>query len=235
MTTLKPRTATIVLYQGDDMTRLTELRRAAETARQFAAIAVAERDDAKEALAAHDATAREGDDEAASSAALAATEKATTAEAELEQREAEYDAFVDEAAERAVTVELHAIGRDPFRDMMAAHPPRKVSVVVDPPPDDDDAAPTTVERDHEDDVGFDVNTSTFPKALLTWIDPEEPEVRTLTLVDEPMFTPKQLEKFVGRDLADGQFEEIWAAAYWLNRGGSADPKASRYSAAPRSS
>ena len=234
MTALKPRTATIVLYQGDDMTRMAELRRAAENARQFHALAEAERAVAWEALSARDATAREGDDEAAASAAVALREKAAEAEAELQEREQEYDAFVDEAAERAVTVELHSIGSKRFRDLMAEHPPRKVTVKVEPGSDaDEGAVPTEVERIHEDDAHVDVNTGTFPHALLTYIDPDDPEVRTIA---KPEFTSaKAVTAFVDNDLADGDLDGMWTDAYWLNRARSGDPKASKYSAAPRSS
>jgi hypothetical protein len=221
VTALKPRTATIVIYQGDDMTTLTELRRAAETARQFHAIAEAEVEDAKES-----GTAREGDDEAAV-ARLAATK------ADLEECEAKYDAFVDEAAERAVTVELHSIGKKRFRDLMAAHPPRKVAETIQPGPDaDEDAVPTVVERDHPDDAALEVNTETFPDALLTFIDDDDPEVRTIGKPE--LVGRKAVTAFVDNDLAEGDFEGIWTAAYWLNRSPSADVFRSKYSAAPRS-
>jgi hypothetical protein len=224
MTALKPRTATIVIYQGDDMTTLTELRRAAETARQFEELARGQAEAAREVFATN---ARAGDDIVVEDAALAA------AETETKARQDEYDAFVDEAAERAVTIELHSIGKKRFRDLMAAHPPRKVTETIQPGPDaDEDATPTTVERVHPDDAALEVNTETFPDALLTFIDEDDPEVRTIGKPD--LSGRKAVTAFVDNDLAEGDYDGIWTAAYWLNRAPSADPKASKYSGALRS-
>ncbi|MCW2496399.1 hypothetical protein [Jatrophihabitans sp.] len=215
---IKPRTTSVVIYQGDDMPRLTELRRAAETARQFEE-ATAER------LAETSEVARAGDDDA---------EELVAVKAETKARQDEYDAFVDEAAERALTIELHAIGRKRFRDLMAEHPPRKVLVKVEPAPDaEEDAVPTVVERDHEDDAGYDVNTETFPDALLTFIDPENPEVRTIAA---PEFASRSAARaFLDDELEEGDFPGLWVAAYYLNRMPSADPFQSKYSAGHQTS
>ncbi|MDR7253706.1 hypothetical protein J2X46_002696 [Nocardioides sp. BE266] len=96
MSTLKPRTATIPIYQGDDTERLAELRMA---------VAIAER----QAQIASSAPRRGGDDDP---------------QAAVNAAQAAYDTFVDEAAERAVEVVVRAIGRRRFRDLVVAHPAR---------------------------------------------------------------------------------------------------------------
>lgn len=222
MSTIKPRTTSIVIYQGDDMATLAELRRAAENAQTFADRAESELEAAREVAA---ADLRAGD---SIEDAIDARDKA---EAEAKERQDEYDAFLDEAAERAVTVVLHAIGRKRFRDLMSEHAPRKVKVKDDP--EVEGGEPVEREVDHPDDAGYGVNTETFPMALLTFIDGESPEVRTIV---EPEFSSvKAVRDFLDNDLAEGDFPGMWAAAYYLNRMPSADPKASRYSAERRSS
>lgn len=96
MTHLKPRSATKVLYQGDDMSQLAELKRAVDVAKRRASL---------------DGAARIGD----------AGEPAEVTEAQKA-----FDEFLGEAADRALTVVLQSIGRRRFRDLVAAHPPRQV-------------------------------------------------------------------------------------------------------------
>lgn len=93
---IKPRTATVLIYQGDDLERLAELRRVADTAERI-------RQEADRA-----GNARAGDTD------------------ESKAKRDEYDAFVLEASERAESVSLQAIGRGRFRDLLREHPPRKV-------------------------------------------------------------------------------------------------------------
>lgn len=196
MSTIKPRTAEVVIYQGDDLARLSELRQAAESARR--AVAAHE-------SATNDGSARMGD--------------APSAEAEQDA----YDAFVDEAAERAVIVRVHAIGRRRFRDLMAAHPPREVEATRT----DADGVERKVTETHEDDAPYDVNTDTFPDALLTFVDDDDDTIRTIAA---PEFASAAKRKaFVEDDLSDGDFETLWTTAYFLNRSPSADPKSVRYS------
>lgn len=205
MSIIKPRSVSKVIYQGDDIARLSELYRAAESARQFAVAGVED--------------ARAGDDEPSVA----------------RQRQDEYDAFVDEAAERAVTVTLQAIGRRRFRDLMAAHPPRVVDVPGEPTTDADGAeVPGPVRQvTHEDDADYEVNTETFPDALLTYVDPDSPAVRT---VASPDFADSAaVAAFLDDEIADGDYDELWVTAYHLNRLPSADPKASRFSPESRSS
>lgn len=188
---IKPRTASLVIYQGDDLEQLAELRQAAEVAR-------------RRVKQAQGRSLRIGDD-------------APTAEAE----ESAYDEFVAEAAERAETLVVQAIGRKRFRDLLAEHPARKVKVT------DEDG---TREEAHEDDADFGVNVETFPDALLTYRDGD---VRTITAPEFP--TAKACRDFLDNDLSDGDYESLWQTAYWLNRNPVVDPKATRYStASPRS-
>lgn len=177
-TTVSRRTASVTLYQGDDFERLTELRRAADAARHRS-------DEAEK-----HGLRRAGDDAADPELAAAA-----------DQAEAEYDAFVDEAAERAIEIRFRALQGKAFRALMAAHPPRD---------------------DNETDAEFDVNTATFPDELL------------VLSIEEPRHTPDERREFVD-DLADGDHERFWQAAYWMNRLPGGDPKATRFSSASQSS
>lgn len=175
MPELKPRTTTVVIYQGDDLDRLAELRRAVDVARR------------------HDAEsegARRGGD---------------TLEAPV--AEAAYDAFVDEAAERAVEVRLEAVGRKVFRNLIAEHPPREVEV-------DGKSVP------HEDDALYEVNVESFPDALLP-----------LSLRAPEFASEVERTRFL-EDLSDGDFERLFNAAFWLNKAPGGDPKDSRFSAEP---
>jgi hypothetical protein len=198
MTHLKPRSATVTLYQGDDMDRLAALQRAVGLAERIA-------ENGKSA-------ARLGDVNQSVSEAQAA-----------------FDAFVDEAAERALTVEIRSIGRRRFRDLIAEHPPRMVKRKVTqertlgeaeaPPPVD---GPDEVE--HEDDAGYGVNTETFPMALLCYRDGD-----TVTIAQPEFATKADVQRFVDDELAEGDYDQLWIAAYMLNRSPSRDPKALVYS------
>ena len=187
-----PRKTTIPIYDGDDFERLSELRREVE---------IAERKAAAEAAA----PLRFGDE---------------VSNDDVQAAKDAYDAFVDEAAERAESWVLHPIGHAEFRQLLKDHPPRKVTETGDDG--------KTSEVTHPDDAGWNFNTETFPKALLEFVDPDDDEVRT---VAEPSFdTTAALRKRLKR-LSAGEYDSIWAAAYLLNDGGIADPKASRFSPA----
>jgi hypothetical protein len=140
--------------------------------------------------------ARFGDDDESATAAQAA-----------------YDAFVDEAAERALEIELRSIGRRRFRDLLAEHPPR----MVESEPDEDGKTKPVV---HEDDAAFGVNTEAFPLALLCYRDGD-----AVTLARPEFASKSDLQRFVDDELADGDFDQLWIAAHMLNRSPSADPKA----------
>ena len=187
---LKPRTATVVIYQGDDLETLGDLRREVDRAERRV-----------EEQRRSGAPRRDGDE-------IPNTQP---------QRDA-YDAFVEEAAGRAVTVTLRALGRRRFRDLVADHPPRTST--------DEDGTETT----HHEDAGYEVNADTFPMALLTFVDGD---VRTIT---EPEFsTSAALRDFLDDVISEGDFTSLWTTAYFLNRSPGADPKVSRYSTTSLSS
>lgn len=127
-----------------------------------------------------------------------------------------YDAFVDEAAGRAVEVRLTAIGRARWRDLVAEHPPRVEKV---------DGKEQTIESD----AGFEVNTDTFPLALLTF---NRDDART-TEVEDVSFA--DLVDFLTNECSEGDFETLWTTAYWLNRAPGQDPRLGKYSTATESS
>lgn len=189
-----PRKTTIYLYDGDDFERLSELRRKVEIAERRAEQAAR-------------APRRFGD---------------SPADDGVQQAKDAYDAAVDEAAERAESWVLQAIGHEEFRELLKAHPARKVTEG-----EGDEAREVT----HPEDAGFDVNTESFGKALLRFADDDDTDHRTIL---EPALTGKALEKRLRR-LAAGEFDTLWIAAYQLNLGGVADPKLDRFSTTPTSS
>lgn len=200
---LKPRSATIVLYQGDDMDRLAELRRNVQIAERIAE--------------AGKTSARLGDDTQS-----------------LDDAKTEFDAFVDDAAERAVTVEIHSIGRRRFRDLLLEHPPRMVPRKVQMERAlGEETAPTTDTGElveHAEDAGYGVNTETFPRALLCYRDGD------MVTIAQPEFkSDGEVADFVDDELAEGDFERLWIDALMLNRSPSRDPKALRYMNASSSS
>jgi hypothetical protein len=123
-----PRKASVVLYDGGDMERIAELKRAADRAER-------------------------------GGSPLRAGDVSPAAEALAVLR-----AFVAEAAERAEVWTVESIGHGEFRALLADHPPRT----------DDKGEPVA------DDAAFGVNTDTFPMALLTFVDPEDEDIRTIT-------------------------------------------------------
>lgn len=205
---------TINIYDGDDFERLAELRTEVSIAER--ALLEAQVEAARDGVA---APARGGDDQpdAAKAAITAASDALKIA------RDA-FDAFVDVAAERAVPWELHSIGFEAWSELVDAHPPRQVDG------EGDDAGKKV---DHPEDGGWGVNSKTFSKALLLFVDPEDPEEhRTVTKIGDAPLTdlPKRLKR-----LSHGQVESLWITAFALNTGGIGDPKAQRYSTGQRSS
>lgn len=180
--TIKRRTATIVIYQGDDLERLSELRRE---------VSVAEAKFQEAVL-----RPRRGGDEDPKAAVRAAQQA--------------FDAFVDEAAERAVEVHLQAMGRKPFRALLAEHPARQVE------------GPEGKPVDHDDDIDYGANTETMFEPLMA------------ASIMAPAFTPPERQAFLD-DLSDGDSERLFATAFWLNRSPGGDPKEQRFSSITRSS
>jgi len=195
-----PRKTTILIYDGDDMERLADLRREVDIAERYV-------DNLKTRLedVASQSPRRLGDD------APPASERVEEAEQKAQEARDAYDAFVDEAAERAEEWEIHAIGHEDFRKLLRDHPPRKV-------PKEDGEGEVT----HSDDEVFDVNTETFPKALLGFVDSDDEDHRT---VHEPFGSVGVLQKRLRR-LSAGEFDSLWVTAYSLNNGAIGDPKAS---------
>lgn len=194
MGNIKPRVASVDIYQGDDLQRLAELHQKAQLAKRRYL----------QAKATNSLTI--GDDDEGAAAA-----------------EAEYDAFLDEATERAVTFELRHIGTVRWGKLKAKHPARKVARIVDG---------TETESIHDDDLEYGINSETLPLALLTYVDPDDTDVRTITA---PVYKKTaDLEEELA-EISDGDMTRLWTAAFYLNTSVGADPKAARFSAAPQSS
>lgn len=197
---LKPRTATVVLYQGDDMERLAELRREADAAEAQAHA---------DLQSAARAPLRAGDEEPLEEF-RAAVQPARDA----------LNAFIDEAAERAVEIRLQAIGSTRFAELVLAHPPRKVQVDGKTVDHEDDAA----FADHLSHFGiFDgaVDVSTFPKALLKHREGR----RTIV---EPDLDEAALFEFLDEECSEGDIDAMWRPAYLLNRAVATDPKGVKF-------
>ena len=113
---------------------------------------------------------------------------------------------------------MDTIGHEEFRQLLKDHPPRTVTKT-------DDEGKEREETHPDDLIPGDVNTETYPKALLLFVDPEDDEIRTII---KPEFdTQAALRKRVKR-LSAGQFDTLWLTAHQMNGGLLADPKASRY-------
>lgn len=102
MSTIKPRTARVVIYQGDDLARLSELDDAVTRAED--SLKRAERDKRTRLM-------HEGDPVEAMRDAH-------------QKAKAERDAFAAEAEPRGVTVVMHALLRKEWRALMNDHGPR---------------------------------------------------------------------------------------------------------------
>lgn len=137
-----------------------------------------------------------------------------TAPVGTEARDA-FDAAAQEASERADHVWVQDIGAK-FRTLVRSHPPRRERLMVD-----------GLENDVivDDDVQFDVNTETFPQALLLYRD----ERGRRTIADPlPAEAQSSLEDYLD-DLPAGEYDKLWMAAYFVNAETAADPKALTFS------
>lgn len=114
MTAIKPRTATVVIYQGDDLARLTELDEAAKKAE----VAKIRAERAAKGAAAQAVTL----DETSSEQTDLISAQETFDLAVLER-----DEFAAEAEERGVVIALHHLPRKEWRRLRNAHPPREGS------------------------------------------------------------------------------------------------------------
>ncbi len=104
MTSIKPRTARVVIYQGDDLARLSELDEA--VARAEEAVKRVEREPARPRMM-HEA------------------DLAVPARAALVKARADRDEFAAEAEVRGVAVHLHALPRRTWRSLMRDHGARE--------------------------------------------------------------------------------------------------------------
>jgi hypothetical protein len=149
---------------------------------------------------------------------------------EVEAAQAAYDEFLDEAAERAEAWVLESIGHEEFRDLLKAHPARMITETAEDG--------TTKDVTDPDDAAWGVNTETFPKELLLYVDPEDPEIRTVAELKinkrNIAGNAEAMRKRVKR-LSEGQFDALWTNAFVLNKAGVKDPKLDRFSSlTPRS-
>lgn len=158
-TTLTPRTGRVVIFQGDDEARITELREAAERVKP---------DPKRPALP---RTGNEVDPYVAACEA--------------------HDEFKRDAETRAVVVVVQALRRKQWRSLVAEHSPRV---------------------DNVGDAQLGINLLEFPDALVP------------ASIAEPKFdSPADRDDFL-EQLSDAQFDELFWAAFRLNRGGGIDPK-----------
>lgn len=101
MTAIKPRTAVVTIYQGDDLARLTALDSAVTKAEKA-------RDKAKKST----------------DTRLITEDPVGEAQAAYDAAVAERDAFAAEADPRGVKVALHAVPRKKWRELARKHPAR---------------------------------------------------------------------------------------------------------------
>lgn len=148
----------------------------------------------------------------------------------VKEARAAYDKVLDEAAERADGWVLETIGFGEFRELLKQHPPRMITE-----PDEDGSDREVV---HPDDENFRVNAETFPKELLLYVDPEDPEIRTIAELNvdgEDIATDMVKVKRRVKRLSEGQFKALWTTAFVLNTQDVVDPKLNRFSAITRRS
>lgn len=127
-----------------------------------------------------------------------------------------YAAAVEEAAERATFVRIEPLGRKQWRALLDEHPPRRVQRLIDG---------ATSEVVHEDDAELGVNTATLPEALLTYVDPNRADMRTIAKPEFP--TKAALVEWLD-ELSGGIFDKLFLVAFFLNSSGGSDPKAEAY-------
>lgn len=211
-----PRT-TITIYADDDFEVIADAKRRVRIAERKLDLAELEAQEPTE-------DPRVGDDVPDVSAAIQAARN------EVQRLRDEFDACVDRASARAEAWELQHIGFEDWAKLLGEHPARTVTEG-----EGDEAREVT----HPDDDAWaralntaPFNTETFGRALLLFVDTDDPDNRTVkALGDADPGTV--LAKRVKR-LSRGQYETLWTAAHQLNTGGVADPKSLRYSTEPRS-
>lgn len=188
MSTLTPRTDEVTLFQGEDF---------AEEARLSAKVEQAVQSSSK-------ASPRRIGGEA---------DEVPEAVAEAAR---EYDEFVAEAKERGVTLRLTAVGRKKWREITAAHPPRK----GEPIEYREDGEVVRVEhRSHPIDSVWGFNYEALgddlvPAAILGRVEGDA----------LAPFSDGEKQDFVD-SLNDADFSRVYSAAVRLNTAQGPDPKA----------
>lgn len=149
---------------------------------------------------------------------------------EVQAAKAAFDAFLDEVTERAEGWGLDHIGFREFRKLLKEHPPRTTTSTAEDG--------TVTEVTDPADEAWGVNAETFPEALLLFVDKDDADIRTIVeLMQDGVDIARDEDKLRKRikRLSEGQFEDLWRRAYWLNKAGVNDPKLERFSpATPRS-
>lgn len=124
--------------------------------------------------------------------------------------QAELEAFAAEVIDRAEVWHLEHIGHLEYMNLMEKHPPRRTD---------------EGEVDERDWRGY--NSATFPLDLLSYVDPEDDEIRTVVKVtkgDEKILRDSRDLKRRIKRLSLGEFTKLWIAAAQLNEAMPADPK-----------
>jgi hypothetical protein len=124
----------------------------------------------------------------------------------------DWEAFRKEALERATKVDVRALGRKEWRDLLAQHPVRKITETA--------ADGTQREVTHPDDAELGWNSETLPDPLVKAALKRDP-------YDE---REEQFASDAKRDawldsLSDPEFSLLYSAAVRLNISGGPDPKA----------
>lgn len=196
MTAIKPRTATVTIYQGDDLAKLAELEAAAQKAEGALAVARQAVDIARRASEKASAGLL-SDDSPESERMAKAVEDLQVAQEAFDAAAVEHDDFAAEAQGRGVTVVLHALRRLRWRELMNTHPARIG--------DDGKVLPA-------DDL-FGVNMETLPDVLL----PESVDRDASTIEGDVGEFLESLSDF-------DYYDRLFVEAFTLNRGSvRADP------------
>lgn len=107
-TTLKPRTSTVTLYQGDDEDHLQHLADAVNDAQER-----------------YDQARKDADRDDLPPIGMMDEDPVAAAQERLDAAKKAHDEFLAEAEERAIKVVVQALGRKKFRDLADDHPPRE--------------------------------------------------------------------------------------------------------------
>jgi hypothetical protein len=136
----------------------------------------------------------------------------------------DYDKFLEAALERATHVKMAALARTPYRELLAAHPPREDRRA----PDSTDSEGAVVKGDvietftQDRQLGFNADSIAEPLivgCLKAWDEDARPEGEGRQFDND-----RALQAFVD-NLSDGHFSRLFSAAVQLNQTVGPDPKA----------